>query len=91
MDAYMQIQEKILALQNSLLEANPMMPSLLQEIHRNLKNDPAVVTLLTEDEIAIIVSGLSKQTQTQILTTLAKPSAASKKALSKVTTDDLGF
>lgn len=86
-----QIQAKILALQEALLEKNPKMPYLLREIHTNLKNDPAVVTLLTEDEIAIIVSGLQAQTMVQIVTTQVKPSAQAKKALTKVTTDDLGF
>jgi len=92
MTSHEQIKEKILNLQSALLENNPRMPSLLQEIHRYLKNDPAVVTLLAEEEFAIVISGLKAQTQTEIATKISKPtSAAAKKALSKVSTDDLGF
>jgi hypothetical protein len=91
MTPHQQISEKILALQTALLEAHPTMPVLLHEIHRNLKNDPAIVTLLSEEEVAIVVSGLQKQTQSTIVTAAVKPTVAAKKALTKVTTDDLGF
>lgn len=86
---HQQISEKILSLQSALLEQHPRMPVLLQEIHRNIKNDPAVVTLLSEEELAIVISGLQKQTQTVIVATQAKPSAAAKKALKNVTADQL--
>jgi hypothetical protein len=89
MTSYEQIQEKITALESALVSANPLMPNLLRQIHTQLKNDPAIVTLLTESEIAVIVSGLSAQTSIQITT--AKPTAAAKKALTRVTTDELGF
>lgn len=91
MTPHEQIQEKILSLQNALLEKHPQMPVLLREIHTTLKNDPAIVTLMSEDEIAIIVSGLKAQTSTQILVGATKTSAAKTKALSKVATSDLGF
>jgi hypothetical protein len=89
MTPHEQIKEKILSLQNALLESNPRMPVLLQEIHRTLKNDPAIVTLLQEDEIAVIVSGLKVQTSTVIATTAVKGSVAGRKSLSKVSVDDL--
>lgn len=89
MTPHQQISEKILSLQSALLESNPRMPVLLQEIHRAIKNDPAVVTVLTEEELAIVVSGLQRQTQTTIVATQAKPSAAAKKALKNVTADEL--
>ncbi len=89
MTPHEQIKESILSLQTALLAAHPSMPSLLQQIHSRLKNDPSIVTLLKEDEIAILVSGLEAQTQTHIVTNMAKPSA--KTALKKVKSDDLGF
>jgi hypothetical protein len=89
MDAHTQIQEKLLTLQTAILEANPRMPSLLQEIHRSLKNDPAVVTLLSEEELSILIHGLKTHTTTTIVT--AKPTAAAKRSLSKVSSADLGF
>jgi len=91
MTPHLQLQEKIASLDAALKEQNPRMPVLLQEIHRTLKNDPAIVTVMTPEEISIIVSGLKVHTATQIVTTTKSPSAASKKALSKVSTSDLGF
>lgn len=84
-----QIQEKLLSLQAAIQEANPRMPVLLQEIHRAIKNDPATVTVLSEDELAILVLGLKTHTATAIVT--AKPTVASKRSLAKVSSADLGF
>ena len=67
------------------------MPVLLQEIHRTLKNDPSLVTLMAEEEIAIVVQGLKAQTLTTIVTAGTKVSAKTTRALSKVSEDDLGF
>ena len=91
MDAYTQIQEKIQSLSDSITSAHPQMSSLLREIRITIKNDPALATLLNEDEIQIIVLGLGKQTDTVIATAISKPSAAKAKALKNVTDDDLGF
>lgn len=65
------VQEQIENLKNALLSAHPTMPILLREIHKTLKADPEVVTLLSEEDIGVIVKGLSKQTQTTIATSLA--------------------
>ena len=92
MSPHQQIQEKLLALQAAILSSHPTLPTLMREIHQNLKADPAVVTLMTEEEIQIVVSGLKEITSTQIATSLAKPaSAAAKKALKNVSSNDLGF
>ena len=82
-----EIKEKLAQLENALLESLPTMPTLLRDIHRSLKNDPDTVTLLSEEECAILVSGLKKQTQTEIATKVIK--AKPRKALSKLTVDDL--
>jgi hypothetical protein len=89
MTPHEQAREKILQLESALLSSHPTMPGLLREIHTQLKNDPEIVTLLSEEEIHIVVSGLSKQTMT-VLTAAAKTSST-KKSLSKSTADDLGF
>lgn len=65
------VREQIASLQEALLSAHPTMPILLREIHKTLKADPEVVTLLSEEEIGVVVNGLSKQTQTTIATSLA--------------------
>lgn len=87
MDIATQIKEKIQALQDALLSQHPTMPTLLQEIHKNLKANPDTVTLLTEQEICTIVSGLKKQTQTEIVTAALK--SPTKKSIKNMTVADL--
>jgi hypothetical protein len=82
-----EIKEKILELEQALLEANPTLPTMLRTIHTALRNDPEIVTLLSEEDISIVVRGLMKQTQTVIAESVAK--AKPKKALSKMTLEDL--
>jgi len=63
------------------------MPTLLRDIHMNLRNDPDIVTLLAPSQIAIVVSGLSKQTQTTISTQIM--SGTKGKSLKKLSVDDI--
>jgi len=77
------IQELYDAVQSTL----PNMPTLLREIHSNLKQDPEIVTLLTPEQVSIIVSGLSKQTQTTITTSILTGSKG--KSLKKISVDDI--
>lgn len=84
-----QIRSNILDLQNKLLEVHPQMPILLKTIHDQLKADPENVTLLTEEEICIIVNGLEKQTGVELSKVISKQ--ATTKKLSKITSADLGF
>lgn len=90
---YESIQLKLADLQQQLLSQHPGMPTLLRDIHSQLKQNPETVTLMTEDEIAIVVQGLSKQTMTHLSGSVMKStkSATATKALKKVSTDDLGF
>jgi hypothetical protein len=81
-----QITEKILTLQTQLLSQHPLMPTLLAEIHSTLRDNPDCVTLLTEEEIGVIVNGLSKQTATEIATTALK---SKSKSLKQLSLDDL--
>lgn len=80
------IKMKIAELSEMILAAHPRMPLLLKDIHGLLKSDPDNVTLLSEEEIGIIVSGLKRQTSTELASTVLKKSS---KALSKTTVDDL--
>ena len=81
------ISLKIAELQTAVLQTLPNMPSLLRDIHQNLRNDPEIVTLLTPPQVAIIVSGLSKQTQTTITTQVL--SGSKGKSLKKISVDDI--
>jgi len=73
-----EIQMKIAELQEALLNAHPTMPLLLREIHKKLQADPATVTLLTEEEIAVIVSGLKLQTNVELANASKSGSTAAK-------------
>ena len=83
-----QIKEKILDLQQQLLDAHPKMPTLLRTIHDTLLKDPVLVQTITEEEIGIITQGLMKQTQISISTTAKKP-ALTKKRVSQMSVDEL--
>lgn len=85
------IKANIATLQEQLLSAHPQMPTLLREIHRQLKEDPATVTLLEEHEIATIVRGLETQTNTHIAASMTKAKPAAKEKLKNVKLADLGF
>lgn len=85
------ITAKIAELQQKLLANHPQMPLLLREIHSVLKNDPAVVTLLKEEEISIIVNGLQKQTNTYLVQSMTSAKSSKTKALKNTSAADLGF
>ena len=82
-----EVKEKLAALEVAMLEDTPTMPTLLRDIHRQLKSDDTLVTLLSEEEIAILVNGLKQQTRTVIATKAVKKGGT--KAMSKITVDDL--
>ena len=73
-----QVQERIVNLSIALTNAHPTISSLLREIHTQLKADPEVVTLLSEEEIAVVVSGLKRQTATEIATSALKTTKGNK-------------
>jgi hypothetical protein len=82
-----QISEKILSLESALLTQNPTMPTLLNDIWKTLKENPDNVTLLSEQEIGVIVNGLKRQTSTEIATAALK--SATKKSAKSITLSDL--
>lgn len=86
-DQTFQIREKLAQLQDQLENNVPGIANLLRDIHREIKRDPDVATILTEDECVILVNGLKKQTASEIATTAAKKKP--KKALKNMTTADL--
>lgn len=89
----LEIQTKLQALQQALLDSHPALPTLLRDIHTTLKNQPEQVTLMTEDEIHLVIQGLEKQTNTYLAaTTLKSSKSPSAKAKLKATSSaDLGF
>lgn len=86
-----EFQEKMIQLEDMLLEKHPRMPNLLREIHVALKQQPENVLLLDEVELNILVQGLDRQTGSelaQMMVAKAKKPGASKV---KVSASDLGF
>lgn len=83
-----QLKCQIADLQAKIIEAHPMMPSILSVIHKNLQEDPELVTLLDESEIQVIVSGLLKQTNINITTKATKQTS---KTLAKASLGSLGL
>jgi len=63
---------KLAEMETALLASHPKLPTLLRDIHNAIKNDPEQVTLLTPTEISLIVSGLSRQTQTELAVSSSK-------------------
>lgn len=87
MTPYEQLQEKVLSLDTAIKSRHPTMPTLLQEIWRTLKAQPENVTLMTEEEIGIVVSGLQVQTNVslaQSMTKQSKSAAATKGVAAKI-------
>lgn len=82
---------KIQELEAAILSSHPTMPTLLREIHMQIKKDPALVTVLAPEEIAKIVQGLQKQTATVLAGSVSKPNAATKAKLKNISAEDLGF
>jgi hypothetical protein len=72
MNISQQISESVSSLQAALLSTHPDISSILRTIHTTLKANPDCVTLLSEDEIGIIISGLKQQTNTEIATSISK-------------------
>lgn len=71
-----QLSDKVSALSEAILGRHPTMPTLLREIHTTLRSYPEQVTLLSESEIQVIVSGLSVQTNVAFAASASKPAAA---------------
>lgn len=85
--SHLEISIKIAELEDALKAAHPLMPTLLRDIHRNLQQDPEIVTLLTSEEVSIIVRGLSAQTSTTITTSIIKGGKGKK--LNLISMDDI--
>ena len=82
-----QIQDKIAEMKEVLETSAPGLPTLLRTIHTQLKKDPDLVTLLSEEDCSTIVRGLKEHTKIEIATSAAK--SKPRKALSKTTVADL--
>ena len=83
-----QIHEKLLQLKKVLDEQNPGMENWLRDIHTNLNKDESLAQILSPEEVAWIVTGLSIKAKIKIVDDTVK-TKVSKATLSKLTVDDL--
>lgn len=79
LDNSQQVVDRINMLQETLRANAPAYESLLHTIHVQLAKDPDVVHLLKDEQIGIIVEGLSKKKNVVIATSAAKSKKGSLK------------
>ena len=70
---------EMMELREALEKNVPGFANKLREIHVKLRNDPATVTLLSDEEIGVIVAGLEKHTNVQIIAPTAIKAAKSSR------------
>lgn len=84
------VVEKIEMIKKLLLQQNPMMETLLKQVHTALKKDPELVHFLQPDQIGAVVKGCMEVAKVVIVATAIKKTAtASGKKLSQLTLSDL--
>ena len=74
-----ELQEKVASLEAAMLDRHPRMPGLLAEIYKALKAQPENVTLMSEEEIYVVVESLKVQVGVEFATKITKGSKASLK------------
>ena len=75
-------------LQEAMNAEIPGFAYILQDIHKTLRADSSIVTLLSEEEISLIVSGLEKHADATITNAKTKAPGASRKK-TPISADDL--
>lgn len=85
--------EKLNRLEQNLLEQHPLLPNLLREIYKALAVQPENVILMNEEELAILVSGLDKQTGEELASLRVSQSKkpGGKAKAGKINVASLGF
>jgi hypothetical protein len=76
------LELKIAELEQAILNKHPSMATGLRDIHRTLLQHPENVTLLSPEEVGVLVRGLKLQTNTHIAVAAVKKSKT-KSILSK--------
>ena len=82
-----QLSSKIQEIDTTLNQSLPGLAGLLRTIHTQLKKDPDIVTLLSDEDCSILVRGLKEHTKIELA--CASMKGAPRKALSKTTVADL--
>ena len=85
------ISNNIISLEAAIKSSHPSMPRLLQDIWTTLNKYPEQVTLLAEDEMEVIISGLEKLVDTDLAAITIKSATSAKKSKIPVSMATLGF
>jgi len=87
-----QVSGLITELDGTIKANHPRMPSLLQDIWITLEKYPECVTLLSEEEMEIVISGLEKVVDTDLAAiTLKSATSGGKGKKAPVSAASLGF
>jgi phage terminase small subunit len=92
LEAAEKVKAEIATLQEMLEARAPGYETLLQRIHRSLREDDTLAHLLSDEEVGIVLSGLARKTNTVIATTPSKSVTTAggvRKKLKDLTADDL--
>jgi hypothetical protein len=83
-----QLKLKCAELQQALLTENPGYRTILQGIHENIREQPELMYVLSDEEISAVVSGLSKHSNVVIAEEKKKAPISRAKA-AKLSADDV--
>ena len=61
-----QLKDKIAEIATTLETSAPGLPALLRTIHTQLKKDPELVTLLSDEDCSTLVNGLKAHTRIEL-------------------------
>lgn len=84
-----QIHDKIVELQEAIEQKVPSYKSILQTIHAQLKADPDLTHLLSDEEVGVIIAGLSQHKGIVINAATAKGIASGRAGKKVVGVDDI--
>lgn len=85
------IKMQLAELEQALNDKLPGFKTILRDIHTKLRQDPAIVTLLSDEEIGGILAGLKHHAQVEIIAPKAAKAkkAAGKAMVANMSADDL--
>lgn len=88
---FQRVADSISELQVAIHSAHPRMPQLLHDIWSTLHKYPEQVTLLSEEQMEVVFSGLEKIVDTDLAALTLKSATKSGGKKAPITTASLGF
>lgn len=88
---FQRISDSVEELKAAIHQAHPRMPQLLHDIWSTLHSYPEQVTLLSEEQMEVVFSGLEKIVDTDLAAITLKSATKSGGKKQAITTASLGF